>query len=114
MHKVYINLDGTDYRMEVNWHATAAYCARKGVVNLTDIDNIGKITIPDVLPLAHCCITEGERLDGRVFEMSEDELGTKMLPKNIAEFIRKYAEMTTPVLPNEPSKTDGQEVKKKS
>lgn len=71
------------------------------------MDTIGKMTIDDVLPLAHACISEGERMDGKEFLMTESQLGEAMLPTDMTKFIRIYAEMTTPkITPSDNQQSD--------
>lgn len=90
MNKEYLDISGEKYRAEANWNAVAAYCDRKGVTNLSQLDMLGTIGVGDVLTLMHCCLQEGERLEGREFPLTEQELGSRAHAGTIAQFIRLY------------------------
>lgn len=96
MIKEYINLDGKKYRVEANWNAVADFCRRKGVVNLTQLDILSRIGIDDVLTLMSCCIKEGERLDGKDFDLTEQDLGSLANASVVSEFITMYVQQSQP------------------
>ena len=66
--KDFLKIGDSEYRVEANWNA-----------------------IDDILPLMHCCIKEGERLEKRNFPMSESELGSVVNTAVMGQFMRIYA-----------------------
>lgn len=89
--KDFLNIGGTEYRVEANWNAIAGFCRKKGVNDLSQLDILVHIAIDDILPLMHCCITEGERLEKRDFPISESELGSLVNTAVMGQFMRIYA-----------------------
>ena len=81
--KDFLKIGDSEYRVEANWNAIAGFCRKKGVSDLSAID--------DILPLMHCCIKEGERLEKRNFPMSESELGSVVNTAVMGQFMRIYA-----------------------
>ena len=73
-------LNGNEYRVAANWNAIRDYCQRKGVTDLSKIGSVLCFGLDGVLTMAHCCIKEGERLEGRELGISEMELGEMFSP----------------------------------
>lgn len=94
MKKSYLTIGEKNYRVEANWNATLDYCDRKGVTELSALDNLGQLTPGDLTIMMHCCIKEGERMDGREFNMTELDLGGILRPFHIGEFVRIYQEQS--------------------
>lgn len=90
-----IIINGKEYRVAVSWNAIRDYCGRKGVNDLTEIDSVLSFNIDGMLTMAHCCIKEGERLEGRKFEMTEEDLGAMMNPIEMTEFAKSYVRQAT-------------------
>ena len=88
--KEYLKVGGREYRAEANWNAVAAYCRRKGVADLGGLDVLGRIGVEDVLPLMYCCLKEGERLEGRDFDLTEDDLGSLANAATVGQFMQLY------------------------
>ena len=85
-----ITINGKEYRVAVNWNAIRDYCQRKGINDLTQIDSVLSFNIDGMLTMAHCCIKEGERLEGRQLEETEEDLGAMMAPMEMTEFAKSY------------------------
>ncbi len=94
MRKSYLTIGEIKLRVEANWNATLDYCDRKGVTELSSLDNLGELTPGDLTTMMHCCIKEGERLDGREFTMTEQDLGGILRPYHVGEFVRIYQEQS--------------------
>ena len=90
MKKEYIEVGGKKYRVEANWNAVAEFCAKKGAVKLSQLDILSRLGVGDILTLMHCCIKEGERMDGRDFELTEQDLGSVANAGVISRFIALY------------------------
>lgn len=90
-----ITINGQEYRVAVNWNAIQDYCHRKGIKDLTQIDSVLSFNIDGMLTMAHCCIKEGERLEGRKFEETEEGLGAVMTPMEMTEFAKSYVRQAT-------------------
>ena len=93
--KEVINIDGKEYRVAANWNAIRDYCGRKGVTDLSKLDSIVQFDVSDILTLAHCCIKEGERMEGKELVLSEEELGEIMSPVSMTVFINIYVGQST-------------------
>ena len=89
--KDFLKIGDSEYRVEANWNAIAGFCRKKGVSDLSQLDVLVHIAIDDILPLMHCCIKEGERLEKRNFPMSESELGSVVNTAVMGHFMRIYA-----------------------
>ncbi len=89
--KDFLKIGDSEYRVEANWNAIAGFCRKKGVSDLSQLDVLVHIAIDDILPLMHCCIKEGERLEKRNFPMSESELGSVVKTAVMGQFMRIYA-----------------------
>ena len=85
-----ITINGKEYRVAVNWNAIRDYCQRKGIKDLTQIDSVLSFNIDGMLTMAHCCSKEGERLEGRQLEETEEDLGAMMAPMEMTEFAKSY------------------------
>lgn len=94
MKKDFLIIAGQKRRVEANWNSVVDFCTRKGISSLTELDALAKICIDDILPLMHCCIKEGERLEGIVFEMTEDELAESINTVIMGMFMRIYGEQS--------------------
>ena len=90
MMKEYLRIGGKAYRAEANWNAIAAYCRRKGVTDLAGLDVLGNVGVEDVIPLMHCCLKEGERLEGRDLDLTEDDLGSLANAATVGAFMQLY------------------------
>jgi DNA phosphorothioation-dependent restriction protein DptG len=97
--KEFISIDGKEYRVVANWNAIRDYCYRKRVKNLQEIGNVLCFGLDGVLTMAHCCIKEGERLEGRELEFDEVGLGAIMMPVDMTRFLEIYTRQTTANLP---------------
>lgn len=89
-----ISLAGRKLRVEFNWNALANYCKLSGMNDLADLDKIVNITAGDMRAFIYVAVVEGERMDGREFELSEEDLGAIMRPADISEIMKIYAEQT--------------------
>lgn len=90
----YLTLKGVKFRVEVNWNATTEFCELKGIKNLTKLDSIVNLSAADFRLYVFSCIKEGERMDGRSFEITPIELGSMMTEANIVQFIDIYKKQT--------------------
>lgn len=104
MEKRFLDIRGKKVRVEANWNAIADFCRRKNIVDLSQIDMLSRIGVDDILPLMHCCVKEGERLEGREVMMTEDELGSSVNTAKMGEFMRIYAEQSRVDLPEKNGK----------
>ena len=89
--KDFLKIGDSEYRVEANWNAIAGFCRKKGVSDLSQLDVLVHIAIDDILPLMHCCIKEGERLEIRNFPISESEMGGVLNTVVMGQLMRIYA-----------------------
>ena len=64
--KDFLKIGDSEYRVEANWNAIAGFCRKKEFLICLSLMS-WYISIDDILPLMHCCIKEGERLEKRNF-----------------------------------------------
>lgn len=70
----FVEIGGKEYRVEFNWNALGDYLEEKGC-GLQDLQKFTDMGANDMTILAWAGIKEGERLEGRKFEMSPRDLG---------------------------------------
>lgn len=88
----YLLIGGEKVRVEMNWNAMMSFCDQKGIDDLSKIGDIGKLTTRDLLMIMHSAIKEGERMDGKNFEKTKEQLGEVLRPSDISQFMSIYKE----------------------
>ena len=96
MEKDYIIINGTKYRVEVNWNALAAFLREVGRDTIEDLASFNNIRPSEVTALMVSCIAEGERLDGRGCTINALDLGAVMTPEDVAAFMEIYIRQSAP------------------
>jgi hypothetical protein len=91
-----LTINGETYHVAVNWNAIKDYCNRRGLTDLSQLERAVAFDVDGALTMAHCCIREGERLAGREFTLTEEELGGDMTPIDVLQFMQIYANLSTP------------------
>jgi len=91
-----INLNGHDYRVEVNWNAIAAYLETSGREDVRDLAGLATIKVTDLAGLLAAAINEGERLEGRESSLTAKEVGAMAGVMEMAEFVQIFTRQTTP------------------
>jgi hypothetical protein len=86
----YIELNHKRLRVEVNWNTISDFCELKGMKDLTELDDLGKMTARDLLDFIYCAIKEGERMDSKPFRLTARDLGAELKPHHIVEFMQIY------------------------
>lgn len=91
----YLKLSGGQkFRVEANWNSMVDYCDRKGYTTLSHLKKIEDIELKDVGTLIYSCVKEGERIDGRDFDLTETDFVTMLRPSDIGQFMSKYIAQT--------------------
>ncbi|MFP4365522.1 MAG: hypothetical protein ACLFQA_00375 [Bacteroidales bacterium] len=90
MRKDYLRIGDKQYRVECNWNATVNYAERKGIEEMAQIDDLGKMSPRDMTSFVWACTQEGERKDGNQFDVSEVDLGGMMTSTTVSQFIQIY------------------------
>lgn len=93
--KDFIEIGDKKYRVAANMNAIRDYGIRTGNTDLSKIGDVLTFPLDSMGTMAHCCIKEGERLEGREFNLSELDLGAEMLPVHMLEFARVYTRQVT-------------------
>lgn len=92
----YITLsNGIRYRVEVNLNSIEAICAALNIDDFSRIDNLASLKINEVKTLIHCCVAEGERMDGRTLELSATNLAGFFHINTIQEFMTLFNRQAT-------------------
>lgn len=87
MNKDYLTLsDGTQVRIEVNWNAIQQVAESEGIKNLAEFDQISNLPPKKFPKLIYESAKEGERMDGRELQMTENELKEKIRFVQIQRF----------------------------
>lgn len=84
--------DGRKVRVEWNMNSMHEFTAISGK-ELTDLAGM-KADVGALRTIAHCCIREGEDMDGRQFDLSEKELGRLMGMNEIIKFSEILTELS--------------------
>jgi len=93
----YLNLsNGVSVRIEANWNAIAGYAADAGITNLAELDAMARMKPEQYPVLIWHCAREGERMDGRAFEMTLKEFTGLLRFPQVGEFNQIYARQTSP------------------
>jgi len=107
--KDFIEIGGTEYRVEVNWNAIGDFLDVKGY-DLTELSKVGAMKVADMTTLLWCSIVEGERLEGREFKIAERDLGAMIGPSDLKSFIEVFSRYFS----SKSNATGGDSVKKKN
>ncbi len=73
--KEYIELEGKKYRIEFNWNTITEFCELKNISDLSALDSLKNLSAGDLRLFIHCALKEGERMDGKEFNITALELG---------------------------------------
>lgn len=91
MIKRFITIRGREYRVEVNWNAFEDFSRMKGMT----ISDALKLSLQEgdgIKVMMTAAIREGERLEGRTFDLDPVGLGELISVKNVTDFIAVYKE----------------------
>lgn len=91
-----IELNGTVYRVEVNWNAIVAYLEASGRDDVQELMSLARIKPSEMAGLLAAAINEGERLDGRECSLSADEVGRMAGIATMAEFVKIFTRQVSP------------------
>lgn len=106
MNKDYIRLNGTSYRVEVNWNTIIAFLKATNQNNWAGLTSFSEMTPSDIAPLMAAAINEGERLEGREANFTGEMVGTMCDFSTISEFLALYQRHTQPESTQESKKKD--------
>lgn len=92
-----ITLNGSAYRVEVNWNAIVAYLEASGRDDVRALLDLGHLKPSDLSGLLAAAIDEGERLEGRPApHLSAADVGAMVGFSEMAEFIQIFTKQTSP------------------
>ena len=63
-----LTINGREYRVECNWRALTGFLKECGSDSLEKLSGLDKLSPTEWEQLAECCISEGERLEGREYK----------------------------------------------
>jgi len=89
MEKHYIELGGIKYRVEFNWNTTASFLAATGRDDMASLVTFS-FAPTDMTALVRCAIKEGERLEGREFNLTAEEIGEYLTATKVMEVLRIF------------------------
>lgn len=87
----YINIDGTQYRVAVNWNTFETFARLKGL-KLTVIDKLRLDEDDNLKVMLAAAIREGERLDGKKNEIDPMSLGEVLNVRIVEQFTSIFTE----------------------
>jgi hypothetical protein len=95
--KDYIELsDGTQVRIEANWNAIAEFAENEGITDLSKLDQLGKMKPSQYPRLIYACAKEGERMDGREFDMPLQDFKALLRFQQVGDFNELYKKQALP------------------
>ena len=110
MEKDFITIGGVQYRVEVNWNAMTGFLALVGKDTVNDLSTIGDIRPSEITALMAAAIKEGERLEGRSFTQTPEDIGAVIKPSDVSAFMDIYIRQSAPAVPAESAKKKETEV----
>lgn len=92
----HIELNGTSYRVEVNWNAIVAFLEASGRDDVRALVDLTSLKPSDLAGLLAASVNEGERLDGHDVHLSGEDVGAMAGLDTMAKFIEIFGRQTTP------------------
>lgn len=92
----HIELNGTSYRVEVNWNAIVAFLEASGRDDVRALVDLTSLKPSDLAGLLAAAVNEGERLDGHDVHLSGEDVGAMAGLDTMAKFIEIFGRQTTP------------------
>ena len=102
----HIELNGTSYRVEVNWNAIVAFLEASGRDDVRALVDLTSLKPSDLAGLLAAAVNEGERLDGHDVHLSGEDVGAMAGLDTMAKFIEIFGRQTTPKGQGDPEKKD--------
>lgn len=102
----HIELNGTSYRVEVNWNAIVAFLGASGRDDVRALVDLTSLKPSDLAGLLAASVNEGERLDGHDVHLSGEDVGAMAGLDTMAKFIEIFGRQTTPKGQGDPEKKD--------
>lgn len=96
MKKDTIVLGGIEYRVEANWNALSAFLKEVGRDTIDGLISFKNLRPSEIPILMVACITEGERLEGREFNMTALDLGAIIKIEDANAFLDIYVRQSEP------------------
>lgn len=91
MEKRFVKIRGKLYRVEVNWNAFEEFARLKGVA-ITDALSLSLQEGDNLKVMMTAALREGERLEGRNFDLTPVQVGEILTPIAVKQFIDVYRE----------------------
>ena len=92
----HIELNGTSYRVEVNWNAIVAFLEASGRDDVRALVDLTSLKPSDLAGRLAASVNEGERLDGHDVHLSGEDVGAMAGLDTMAKFIEIFGRQTTP------------------
>ena len=89
MEKRFVKIRGKLYRVEVNWNTFEEFSRLKGAL-ITDAMSMSLQEGDNIKVMMTAAIREGERLEGREFNLTPVQLGEILNPIAVTQFLQVY------------------------
>lgn len=99
MEKRYLEVAGTQVRVEANWKAITSFLTSVGRNSLQGITDLASLPPTDMAPLMAACLNEGERLDGREAHFTGEWIEENCGLAEVSAFVVEFLHQTSPKLP---------------
>lgn len=86
----YVTIGRNRFRVEFNWNAIMAFLVESGHDTMEGLSALRNLKPSEITALAVAGIAEGERIDGREFALTKEDLGREMTPDTALEIIEIY------------------------
>ena len=91
MNKRFVKIRGKLYRVEVNWNAFEEFARLKGAT-ITDALSLSLQEGDNIKVMMTAALREGERLEGREFDLTPVQVGEILTPVAVTQFLEVYRE----------------------
>ena len=85
-----MTLGGKTVRVEVNFNSLGSFLKYIGKDSFDELSHVGVMAVSETTALMAATIAEGERLEGREFNMSPLDIGAIIRMKDVKDFMDIY------------------------
>lgn len=85
-----IAIAGKIYSVACNWRAIEEFAEINGIKTIQDLGKISEMEVNALPAFIHACVREGEKMDGRVFELTVEDVRDNITMSVVAHFMEIF------------------------